>query len=74
MTLLRTWLLGLTGAALLSSLAVALTPRGAVRGIVGALCGVLMAVALFHPLLDFPYTDYAVHLYRYRSTGRRRRR
>lgn len=66
---LRSWVLGLVGAALFCALAAALTPRGPVRELVRVLCGVVMASALIAPLLSLPAADYALNLARWRSEG-----
>ncbi len=60
--LLRTWVLGLSGAALLGAFALALTPEGRVRRVVRLLVGVVLALALVKPLADFDWESYAVSL------------
>lgn len=66
---LRSWLLSLTGAALLSAFALALTPEGRARSAVKLLCGVVMAIALLSPLRDFDFDTYAVSLASYRDAA-----
>ena len=57
--LIRAWVLGLTGAAFLASLAMALTPRGRPRAVVGLVTGLVTVVALIAPVLEFDYAAYA---------------
>lgn len=66
---MRTWILGLAGAAVFCALAGELTPRGMVKNVQKALCGVVMALALLGPLLDFDYSAYSLNLARYREQG-----
>ena len=60
--LLRTWLLGMIGAALFCAVASELTPKGAVKRVQSVLCGVVMASALLLPLLRMDLSDYALNL------------
>lgn len=60
--LLREWVLGLAGAALLGAFALALTPEGRVRRVVRLLAGVVTALALVRPLADFDFDSYAASL------------
>lgn len=68
-TWLRTWVLGMTGAALFCALASALTPRGTVKEIVKTVCGVVMAAALAAPLFSLPMADYALNAAHWRQEG-----
>lgn len=67
--LLRNWLFGLAGAAIVCSLATALTPEGRWRKITGLVCGVVMVIALISPLKDFNVSDYGSQLSEYRNAA-----
>ena len=60
--LLRSWVLGLAGAALLGAFALTLTPEGRVRRVTKLLVGVVLALALIRPLADFDFETYAASL------------
>jgi len=66
---LRSWVLGLTGAALLCAAAEKLTPKGRVRSIVHLLGGVILSAALFAPLLEAVPEDYGLNLALYRESA-----
>ena len=57
--LVRTWVMGLTAAAFLASIAMTLTPRGRPRAVVGLVAGLVTVVALIAPILEFDYVSYA---------------
>lgn len=67
MELIRSWLLGLTGAAVFCAIATELTPKGPVKGVVRMVCGVVMAAALVAPLYAFDFPAYALNMARYRA-------
>lgn len=67
--LIRSWILGLTGAATVCAVATLLTPRGPVKGVTKTLCGVVMAAALLSPLIGFDFPDYSLNLSEYRARG-----
>ena len=64
---LRSWVLGLCASALICALAMTLTPKGPVKGVVKAVCGVVLASALLSPLLRLDFGGYALQLARYRE-------
>ena len=57
--LLRNWILGLTAAAFLTAIAMALTPKGRARAATGLTAGLVTIVALLAPLMEFDYFAYA---------------
>lgn len=68
--LLRSWILSLTGTALVCAAALRLTPEGRVKPVVRLVCGVCMAAALLAPLLGTaPVETYPLELARYRAQG-----
>lgn len=67
---IRSWLLSLTGTALVCAAALKLTPEGRVKGILRTICAVAVSAALLSPLLrlsDLP--DYAATLSQYRAAA-----
>ena len=60
--LIRSWILGLTGAAFLAAIAMSLTPKGRPRAVVGLVTGLVTIVALIAPVLEFDYAAYARHV------------
>ena len=66
---IRSWILGLTGAATVCAVATLLTPRGPVKGVTRTLCGVVMAAALLKPLIGFDFPAYSLNLSEYRARG-----
>ena len=67
MEILRTWIMGLAGAALLCAVCTELTPQGSVKTVQRAICGVVMSLALISPLLRLDLDGYSLHLARYRK-------
>lgn len=62
MEFLRTWLLGITGAAILSALAEALMPEGGVKQVGKLACGLLMLSAVLAPLGGVDVTAFYIPL------------
>ena len=60
MEFLRIWLLGLTGAAILSALAEALMPEGGVKQVGKLACGLLMLSAVLSPLGKLDVTAFSL--------------
>lgn len=52
---MRQWIMGVTAASLLSSIAMALTPKGRVRQVTGLVCGLMCALAVAGPLVKLDY-------------------
>lgn len=67
--LLHNWVLSLTGAALLSAFALAVTPKGRARSAVQLVCGAGMAIALVSPALHFDFEAYSMGLASYREAA-----
>jgi hypothetical protein len=65
--IIRSWILGLGGAAALGAIAVAVTPAGPVRSVTRMLCGVILALALVSPVLDLNMDAYSLGLAAYRE-------
>lgn len=68
-SLIRTWILGLAGAAVFCALATELTPKGMVKNVLGPVCGIVMALALLSPLLSIDFESYSLNLAKYRENA-----
>lgn len=66
MDLIRTWLIGVTAAAMAAALADSLAPEGAVKKIGKLAGGLLMAAAILQPLVGLDYGAMAASLANYR--------
>jgi hypothetical protein len=66
---LRTWILGLAGAAVFCAVCTELTPQGSVKSVQKMLCGVVMTLALVSPLLKLDMGKYSLNLARYRQAA-----
>ena len=64
---LRSWIISLTGAGMLTAAANALTPKGKVKNIVRLLCGVVMGLTLLKPFVGFDFTTLSGSLAKYRA-------
>jgi hypothetical protein len=67
MGLLREWIMGLAGAAVVTGLALSLTPKGRVRSVMRLVCGAVMIIALIKPVIEFDFDAYSIGLARYRA-------
>ena len=65
--LLHEWVLNVVGAAMLSALALLLTPEGRCRSVVRLLCGAVMILAVLSPLRRFDFDVYSMSLAAYRE-------
>ena len=66
MDILRDWLLGIVGAAMILSLADALTPEGTVKRIGKLTGGLLLMIAILRPILAIDYNTISANLADYR--------
>lgn len=66
MDLIRTWLIGVTAAAMVAALADSLAPEGAVKKVGKLAGGLLMVVAILQPLAGLDYEAMAASLANYR--------
>lgn len=67
METVRTWLLSITGAALISSVALALTPNGKIKKIVSLICGFAMITALISPIMSFDFNTFSQYIVEYKN-------
>lgn len=66
---IRDWVLGLTAAALVCAAALELTPKGPVKGVTKAVCGIVLALAMLRPLLRLDSAAWALHMAEYRAAA-----
>ena len=69
MSLLRDWILSLSGAAVFCAVMTEICPKGTVKKVVHTLCGMVMALALLSPLMELDLGSYSLNLARYRAEG-----
>ena len=67
--MLRSWILGLTGASILSALAMQLTPEGTARKVAGFVCGVMLSGIMLSPAVRLDRDVLSSALSRYRDTA-----
>ena len=67
MEVLRTWILGLVAAALISGIALSITPKGGARRAVSLACGFLTIAVMIGPLRDFDFESYASFMVEFNS-------
>lgn len=64
---MKTWIMHLTGAALLSMLAVSITPDGRVKKAIKLICGFAVMLSLINGFTDFDFSFYSKSLAEYKS-------
>ena len=67
--LLKSWILGMAGAAVFCAVMTEICPKGPVKSVVKTLCGIVMALALLSPLGKLDTAIYSMNLARYRQEG-----
>lgn len=60
--LMRGWVIGITGMSLITSVVMAIVPKGRVRKTVSLVCGMGMIVVLVSPVLNFDYDTFAQYI------------
>ncbi len=64
---LRSWVVGIAGAAMVTAIAMTVTPEGRVKKVVSLVCGLMTVVALIKPVVGFDYGGFSEYLARYKS-------
>ena len=64
---LRGWIIGIAGAAMVTAVAMTVTPEGKVKKIVALICGLMTVIALIKPITGFDYTSFSKYLTQYRN-------
>ena len=60
--IIRSWVIGIAGMSLITSVAMAITPTGRMRRTVSLVCGLGMIVVLIRPVMDFDYDSFARYM------------
>ena len=68
--ILGSWIKALGGGALFCALMLELCPKGQVKTVVKALCGIVMAIALISPLGELDMEAYSLNMAKYSLAGR----
>ncbi len=64
---LRSWVVGIAGAAMVTAIAMTVTPEGRVKRVVSLVCGLMTVVALIKPIVGFDYGSFSEYLAQYKS-------
>lgn len=67
--LLSQWVRTIAAAALISGVAMAITPKGKVQRILKAVCGVLIVIAIIYPLTDENSEEISMNLSEHRTSA-----
>ncbi len=65
--LLRSWILGLAGAAVICAVITELCPAGSTKKVLKLLCGLVMTMALISPLINGQLPDMSLNMAKYRT-------
>ena len=63
--MLRDWIMSLCGVAVVSAIALGLTPKGRVRNVTKLVCGLVTVIVLIKPVLGFDFSAYSMNLAEY---------
>ena len=66
-TLIRTWIMGLVGAAMLSGIALVLTPESAAKRVLELVAGTALILALIAPVTELDFSEFSMNLAFYRD-------
>lgn len=66
---LHSWIIGLAGAAMVTAVAMTITPDGKVKKVVSLICGLVTILALIKPIAGFNYADFAKSLASYKANA-----
>jgi stage III sporulation protein AF len=61
--ILRDWIVGITGAAAVAAVSLAVSPEGRVKRVVSLVCGLVVIIALIAPISDFDYLRFRDSLF-----------
>lgn len=64
---LRSWIVGITGAAIVTAIAMTVTPDGRVKKVVTLICGLMTVIALIKPVIGFDYDGFSKYLTQYKN-------
>lgn len=63
----RTWIMGIAGAAIICAIACELTPKGQVKKVQAIICSIVMAIAVVSPLVSFNFESYSINIAKYKA-------
>ena len=66
---LRNWIIGIAGAAMVTAVAMTVTPDGRVKRVVSLICGLMTIVALVKPVAGFDFRDLAKNIAAYQKSA-----
>ena len=64
---LRSWIVGIAGAAMVTAIAMTVTPEGRVKRVVSLVCGLMTVLALVKPIVGFDYGSFSKYLAQYKN-------
>jgi hypothetical protein len=64
---LRSWVIGLAGAAMVTAVAMTVTPEGKVKKIVALICGLMTVIALIKPFIGFDLARFSSYMTQYQN-------
>ena len=67
MEALRTWIIGIAGAAVIASICMTVTPDGRVKKVVTLVCGLVIMLMLVNPVIGFDYGIFSQNYEQFRS-------
>lgn len=71
MELMKSWIMGLMGAALVTAVACSAAPEGKAKRVVTLVCGLMTILALMRPVLTFDYGAFAKNLAAYERSAQK---
>ena len=63
------WVLGFAGAAVFCAVAEAMTPEGKAKSVQKMLCGAVLTIALFYPVINMDFEAYSLNLALYKTAA-----
>lgn len=69
MSAISAWVIRLTGAAILTGVALAITPSGRVKRVVSLVCGLVMLISLMSVVKDFNSDSFSLSLAKYKQNA-----
>ena len=64
---LRSWVLGLVGAGIITSICMTITPDGKVKKVVSLVCSLLIILMMINPVIGFDYGSFAQNYAQFRA-------
>jgi stage III sporulation protein AF len=64
---IRSWVIGIACAAMITAIAMTVTPEGSVKKAVALVCGLVVILTLIKPIVGFDYTSFSKNMAQYRN-------